>query len=68
MSSRSGMLRLLRRFAADTGGATMIEYSFIIGLISIAIGFTIPEIWAAIDSLFQQVASAAASAADAAAN
>lgn len=68
MSSWSGMLRLLRGFAADTGGTTMIEYSFVIGLISIAIGFMIPEIWAAIDSLFLQVASGAASAADAAAN
>ena len=63
MSFRSGIAQLLRRFAADTSGATMIEYSFVIGLISIGIGFMIPEIWAAIDSLFLQVASGAANAA-----
>ena len=63
MSLRSGMVPLLRRFAADTGGATMIEYSFVIGLVSIGVGFMIPELWAALDSLFLQVASGAASAA-----
>ena len=63
MSFRSGTLRLLRRFLSDTSGATMIEYSFVIGLVSIAIGFMIPEIWAAVDSLFLQVASGTVDAA-----
>ena len=63
MSFRPGAVRLLRRFLSDTSGATMIEYSFVIGLVSIAIGFMIPEIWTALDSLFLRVASGAAEAA-----
>ena len=63
MSSWPGILRLLRSFLSDTSGATMIEYSFVIGLVSIVIGFMIPEIWAAVDSIFLQVASGTANAA-----
>ena len=63
MSFWPGAFRLLRSFLSDTGGATMIEYSFVIGLVSIVIGFMIPEIWAAVDSLFLQVASGTVDAA-----
>lgn len=43
--------------AAEDTGATTIEYAFIVSLVSIAIGFMIPEIRASLDQLFLQTAS-----------
>ena len=45
------------RFAEDSRGVTIIEYAFIISLVSIAIGFMIPEIRSSIDVLFLRTAS-----------
>ncbi len=40
------------RFAEDSRGVTIIEYALIISLVSIAIGFMIPEIRLSMDVLF----------------
>ncbi len=57
MSHLSIAEKHIQRFAEDTTGATMIEYALIISLVSIAIGFVIPEIKASIDVLFLRTAS-----------
>ena len=48
---------------AEDNGATTIEYAFIVSLVSIGIGFMIPEIRGAIDELFLQTASGLGAAA-----
>ncbi len=53
----------IRRFAEDTNGVTMIEYALIISLISIAIGFMVPEIRSSLDVLFLRTASGLGNAA-----
>ncbi len=63
MIMRSAAMRRIQGLIADDGGATMIEYALIISLISIAIGFLIPDIRASIDSLFLQTASGLTNAA-----
>ena len=63
MIMRSAAMRRIQDLIADDGGATMIEYALIISLISIAIGFLIPDIRASIDSLFLQTASGLTNAA-----
>ncbi len=66
MSLLSSAEKHIQRFAEDTSGATMIEYALIISLVSIAIGFMIPEIKASIDVLFLRTASGLQNAAAAA--
>jgi Flp pilus assembly pilin Flp len=48
---------------AEEDGTTAIEYAFIISLISIAIGFMIPELRAQIDELMGRTSSALTAAA-----
>ncbi len=57
MMMRSATLRRIQQLLADDSGATIIEYALIISLISIAIGFMIPDIRASIDALFLQTAT-----------
>jgi len=54
------------RFAEDTRGATIIEYAFIVSLVSIAIGFMVPEIRSTLDILFLRTSSGLGNAAAAA--
>lgn len=63
MAPYRATVRRLKAFAADTRGATIIEYAFIISLVSIAIGFTIPEIRAGIEALFVETATGISNAA-----
>ncbi len=51
------------RFAEDSRGVTIIEYALIISLVSIAIGFMIPEIRLSMDLLFLRTASGLGNAA-----
>ncbi len=53
----------LARAAVEEDAATAIEYAFIVSLISIAIGFTIPELRAQIDALMLLTSSALSDAA-----
>lgn len=53
----------LRNAWAEEDGTTAIEYAFIISLISIAIGFMIPELRAQIDALMELTSSALTAAA-----
>ena len=59
----SATLRRIQSLVADECGATIIEYALIISLISIAIGFMIPDIRASLDSLFLQTATGLSNAA-----
>jgi Flp pilus assembly pilin Flp len=63
MSLLNAAEKHLQRFAEDTTGVTIIEYALIISLISIAIGFVIPEIRSSIDILFLRTASGLGNAA-----
>jgi Flp pilus assembly pilin Flp len=63
MTFQSSMVKEFHRFAEDTQGATIIEYAFIISLISIAIGFIIPDISSLIDTLFSLTSSGIGNAA-----
>ncbi|WP_082539983.1 Flp family type IVb pilin [Bosea sp. Leaf344] len=47
----------LKSFAADQGGATMIEYGLIASLVSIGIIATVSVIGAQVTAFFQNVAS-----------
>lgn len=53
----------LRNAWAEEDGTTAIEYAFIISLISIAIGFMIPELRAQIDALMELTSSSLTAAA-----
>ena len=53
----------LVRAVVDEDAATAIEYAFIVSLVSIAIGFTIPELRAQIDALMLLTSSALSDAA-----
>ena len=63
MMLSSAILRRIQRLVADDSGATIIEYALIISLISIAIGFLIPDIRASIDTLFLQTSTGLSDAA-----
>ena len=56
-------VRHFQRLIDDESGVTIIEYALIISLISIAIGFLIPDIRASIDSLFLQTSNGLSNAA-----
>jgi Flp pilus assembly pilin Flp len=49
--------RQVERLALDEGGATFIEYALVISVVSIGIGFLLPEIGTMINELFLQAAS-----------
>ncbi len=51
------IVQLPQRLADDTSGATMTEYAVIIGLLSVVIGFVMPEIMASVDGLFARTIS-----------
>lgn len=55
--------RYFHGLAAEDVGATTIEYAFIVSLVSIGIGFLIPEIRASMDEIFLQTASGLSAAA-----
>lgn len=57
MSLLNAAEKHIHRFAEDTNGVTIIEYALIISLVSIAIGFMVPEIRSSIDVLFLRTAS-----------
>ena len=55
--------RHFMRLVAEEDGATTIEYAFIVSLVSIGIGFMIPEIRELIDELFLRTGSGLVNAA-----
>lgn len=63
MNFQSSMVKEFHRFAEDNQGATIIEYAFIISLVSIVIGFIIPDIASFIDTLFTRTSSGLGNAA-----
>ena len=55
-----------RRFAAGRAnekGTTLIEYAFVIGLVSLGIGFLLPEILDSVSRVFSSVTNSVQSAA-----
>jgi Flp pilus assembly pilin Flp len=63
MSLLNAAEKHFQRFAEDTTGVTIIEYALIISLVSIAIGFVVPEIRSSIDILFLRTAAGLGNAA-----
>ncbi len=57
MSLLNAMEKHILRFTEGSSGATMIEYALIFSLISIAIGFVLPEIKATLGELYLYTAS-----------
>lgn len=57
MSASRATARQVQRFLTDQNGATLIEYAFVIGLVSIVVGFLAPEITALVEELFLETAS-----------
>lgn len=47
----------IRRLVTDTGGATLIEYAAITFVVSIALGFALPNFGVAIKGLYEQTSS-----------
>ena len=47
----------LRRFAKDEGGLTFIDYAITISLVSIAVGFLIPDLWALFQDTIQTISN-----------
>ena len=62
MTARAAAARYIQRLLADDSGATVIEYAVIVSIVSIGIGFMLPEIKASIDDLFLRAASAVGAA------
>lgn len=54
----SALTRMLKRFAADRGGATAIEYGLIISLIFLAILASVEAVAGATTALFNLLAAA----------
>ncbi len=54
----SALARMLKQFAADTGGATAVEYGLIVGLIFLAILASINSVAAATVAMFNLISSA----------
>lgn len=48
--------RSLRRAVADTGGATKLEYTLVVFVASVAVGFTMAQIGLPIITLYEEVA------------
>ena len=57
MTRLRDVAQLLRHMAADSGGTTTIEYALIIFIVSLAIGFLLPEMGLSIQEIFTGVTS-----------
>ncbi len=49
--------RRLRHMAVDDGGTTTIEYALIIFIVSLAIGFLLPQMGVSVQEIFEGVTS-----------
>lgn len=58
MSFARDAARTLRRLAIETSGTTVIEYGLIIFIVTLAIGFLLPDMGASIIEIFDGVTSA----------
>jgi len=45
----------LRRFAKDEGGYSFIDWAITVSLVSVAIGFFLPDLWTMFDQVVQRV-------------